>query len=416
MNILNRFLVETIRLFNEMSPYLLFGFLIAGILKILIPKEKVYQHLSPSSFLAVLKATLIGIPLPLCSCGVIPVATHIKKEGASNGATASFLISTPTTGVDSILATYSLLGWLFAVIRPISALFAGLFAGILINKYSDTKKDVPKTTNRYSCNICEKEEMHAHTLYEKIKGVFKYGFIELTEDAGKWILSGIIIGAIISTFIPVSFISKFLGRPLYSYIFMALIGTPLYICATGSIPIAASLIAKGMSPGAGLVFLFTGPATNTTTLLFVLGKFGKKSFFIYLFSIILWAVIFGLILDHFWVSQLGNIGHTHQNQFLNPTIKGLSSFILLFLILRTFRFKRRGKCENMKEFNVPDMKCAHCEKTIKKAFKKEGIDVVINLKKKKIYLPPTLDKKTVADIIGKAGYTISNNITAEEKH
>ncbi|MCX8082012.1 MAG: SO_0444 family Cu/Zn efflux transporter [bacterium] len=336
-----KLLIEIIGLLNEMSPYLLFGFLIAGILKVLIPTERIYYHLSPSNFLSILKATLLGIPLPLCSCGVIPVATHIKKEGASDGATVSFLISTPTTGVDSILATYSLLGWIFAIIRPVCALFSGLFAGILVNRYEDRKK-LPKEKDNYTCIFCENEGLHTHSFYEKIKSAFRYGFFELVEDTGKWILIGIIIGGIISTFVPEDIVSKYLGRQLYSYPLMLLIGVPLYVCATGSIPIAASLITKGMSPGAGLIFLFTGPATNSATLMFVVGKLGKRNFLIYLFSIILWAVIFGLIIDHLWVFQSTGMIHIHQNKILPPPVKILSSFILLLLILNTF-FPRRSK-------------------------------------------------------------------------
>jgi len=403
--LIGKFLIETGHLLNEMSFYLLSGFLIAGILKVLIAQEQIYYHLSPSNFLSVLKATLIGVPLPLCSCGVIPVATHIKKEGASDGSTISFLISTPTTGIDSILATYSLLGWLFAIIRPICAVFSGIFAGLLVNKFGNKNKNYDKKPDNYACNICEKEDVHTHSFYEKIMTAFRYGFFELIEDTGKWILAGIIIGGIISAFVPEDMVSRYLGKSLYSYPLMLLIGIPLYVCATGSIPIAASLILKGMSPGAGLVFLFTGPATNSATLMFVFGKLGRKNFFIYLFSIVLWAVIFGLLIDHLWTFQSREMLHIHQNRFLPLWLKVLSSCLLMVLILRTFHFKKE-KINNRKEFNVPDIKCAHCEKVIKEAFYKEGIDVVVDIRKKKIYIPEGVDDKKVADIIKEAGYTI----------
>ncbi|MDD3725923.1 MAG: SO_0444 family Cu/Zn efflux transporter [Candidatus Ratteibacteria bacterium] len=344
INLLNKLLIETIYLFNEMSPYLLFGLLIAGILKVLIPEEKIYHHLSPSNFSSILKSTLFGVPLPLCSCSVIPVATHLKKEGASDAAIVSFLIVAPTIGIDSIIATYSLLGWIFAVIRPICTTFSGLFAGTIVNRFgSENKKESYEKNDKYTCNICEKEEIHSHSIYEKVKRIFRYGFFELVEDTRKWILIGIIIGAVISTFIPTSIVSKYLGKSLYSYSLMLLIGIPLYICAAGSIPIAASLIAKGISPGAGFVFLFTGPATSSTTLTFVFKKLGKRNFFIYLFSIILWAVVFGLIIDYLGVFQPDEITHIHQNQFLPPLLKYISSFILLFLILRTFHIKSKGQ-------------------------------------------------------------------------
>ena len=399
-----KFLIETWFLLNEMSPYLIFGFFIAGILKILIPKEKIYYHLSSSNFSSVLKASLIGIPLPLCSCGVIPVATHLDKEGSSRGATISFLISTPTTGIDSILATYSLLGPIFAIIRPISAFVSGIFAGTIVNMIEKDKKIKETYKKDFTCSFCEEENPHIHSKIEKIKVIFKYGFSELIEDVGKWIIIGILIGGLISTFVPKDFISKYLGNPFYSYSLMLLIGIPMYVCATGSIPIASSLISKGMTPGAGLVFLFTGPATNSATLTFVLGKLGKKNFLIYLFSIILWSVIFGIFIDFLWKFQGIPMVHIHKRRLLPYWFKILTSFLLLFLILKTFKFRK--KIENTKEFEIPDIKCEHCVKTIESEFKKEGINVYVNLKNKKLYVPFDLEDKKVEMIVKKAGYNL----------
>jgi len=360
-----KFIIETWRLLNEMSPYLLFGFLIAGFLKILIPREKIYYHLSAPDFSAVLKSALFGIPLPLCSCGVIPVATHIKKEGASDGATVSFLISTPTTGVDSILA---------------------------------------KEVKNFICNVCEEEGVHTHSPGEKMRVILKYGFSELIEDIGKWIVIGVLAGGIIATFVPGGIILRVFGKPFYSYSLMLIIGIPMYVCATGSIPIAASLISKGMLPGAGLVFLFTGPATNSATLAFVLGKMGRKNFLVYLASIIFWSVIFGLIIDYIWKFSGTEIINFQRGKFLPLWLKTLSSIILLFLIVRTIKF--REKKVNMKEFEVVDMKCDHCVKTIEDAFKKEGINAEVNLKSKKVYVPDEIEDEKVEKIIEKIGYTL----------
>ncbi len=399
-----KFLIETWYLLNEMSPYLIFGFFIAGILKILIPKEKIYYHLSSPSFSSIFKANIIGIPLPLCSCGVIPVATHLDKEGSSKGATISFLISTPTTGIDSILATYSLLGPIFAIIRPISAFVSGIFAGIIVNIFEKDKKIKEIYKKDFTCNSCEEENLHIHSNKEKLNIIFKYGFNELIRDIGKWIIIGILIGGLISAFVPKDFISKYLGNPFYSYSLMLLIGIPMYVCATGSIPIASSLISKGMNPGAGLVFLFTGPATNSATLTFVLGKLGRRNFLIYLFSIILWSLIFGIFIDFLWKLQKIPMVHIHKSRFLPNWFKILTSFLLLFLILRTFRFRK--KIEKTKEFEVPDIKCEHCVKTIENEFKKEGINVYINLKNKKLYVPFDLQEEKVEKIVNKAGYNL----------
>jgi len=399
-----KFLIESWYLLNEMSPYLIFGFFIAGILKILIPKEKIYYHLSSPSFLSILKVSIIGIPLPLCSCGVIPVATHLYKEGSSKGATVSFLISTPTTGIDSIFATYSLLGPIFAIIRPFSAFISGIFAGTIVNIFEKDKKVKINSGKNFTCNLCEEENPHIHSNKEKIKIIFKYGLGELIEDTGKWIIMGILIGGLISVFVPKDIITKYLGNPFYSYSLMLIIGIPMYVCATGSIPIAASLISKGMTPGAGLVFLFTGPATNSATLTFVLGKLGRRNFLIYLFSIILWSIIFGIFMDFLWKFQGISMVHVHKNRLLPEWFKILTSLLLIFLILKTFKFRKKVK--NTKEFEIPDIKCEHCVRTIENEFKKEGIVVYVNLKNKKLYVPFDLEEEKVENIVKKAGYNL----------
>lgn len=391
-------------LLNEMSPYLIFGFLISGILKVLLPKEKIYNHLSTSSFGSILKSAIIGVPLPLCSCGVIPVATHIHKEGASKGATISFLISTPTTGIDSIFATYSLLGPVFAIMRPISAFFSGIFAGSIVNIFErKDRRDLEKKL----CETCNYEIKNL-SLIEKVKTAINYGFLELIEDTGKWILIGILIGTIISVFIPENLISEYLGNKFNSYLVMLFIGIPMYVCATGSIPIASSLISKGMCPGAGLIFLFTGPATNTATLTFIFGKLGRRNFLIYLFSIIFWAIFFGLVIDKLYTTYNFNFVHYHQSRFLPLWVKNITSLTLLILILRTFKFRRRRK--NIKTFLVRNMKCEHCVRNIENTFKEENIEVVVNLRKKKIYVSENIPDEKIEELVKKAGYELKKEV------
>ncbi|MCX7917449.1 MAG: SO_0444 family Cu/Zn efflux transporter [bacterium] len=398
---IKNFIFEFWRILNEMSPFLILGFLISGISKIIIPKEKIYIYLSSSSISSVLKSTIIGIPLPLCSCGVIPVATHLEKEGASKGATISFLISTPTTGVDSIFATYSLLGPIFAIMRPISAFISGIFAGCIVNIFEKKKINF---SEKEICKNCDSEIKNL-SLIKKMKSAINYGFFELVEDTGIWILLGIIIGSIISILIPENLISKYLSNRIYSYLIMLFIGVPLYVCATGSIPIASSLISKGISPGAGFVFLFTGPATNSATLTFILGKLGKRNFLIYIFSIIFWAIIFGIAIDKLYLKYNFNFIHYHQNRILPFWLKNLTSITLLFLILKTLKFKKvRNK--NIKEFIIPDMKCKQCVKNIESAFKKENIKVNVNLRKKKIYVPENVSYEKVEELVKNAGYNV----------
>ncbi len=396
-------------LLNEMAPYLLLGFLIAGILHILISKEKIYKHFAKNNLSSIIKASLFGIPLPLCSCGVIPVAAHLRNQGAGKSSTMSFLISTPTTGVDSILATYALLGPLFAVIRPIAAFFGGISGGVVNNLFVKKTK-AKKMTENFSCTVCEIDTPHVHSLKEKIKVILKYGFFDLMESTWKWLVIGIIAGGLISFLVPDdNLIEQYLGNSYIAYPLMILIAIPMYVCATGSIPIAASLILKGMTPGAGLVFLIAGPATNTATLSFVGGKLGKRSLVIYLLTIIITALLFGLLIDQIWVSSGKDINLMGSGMKMLPKwLKTGSSIILILLMLKAM-FKKHGKklTGTGMILMVPDMSCKNCVKTLNTALAKvKGIkDVRIDLKKKQVEVSGDAAKNTIISAIKKAGYT-----------
>ncbi len=324
----------------QMSPYILFGLFIAGVLHVLIPQEKIYSHLSKNNFTSILKASLFGVPLPLCSCGVIPVAAHLRREGAAKGPTLSFLISTPTSGIDSILATYSLLGPLFAVIRPLASLVGGIMAGLL-SAFSD-KEAKPLSSMDFACTVCDITIPHLHSVTEKIERIFQYAFTDLLDDIAQWLMIGVAIGGIIAYLAPPALIERYLGNPLLAYPLMLLIGTPMYVCATGSIPIAASLILKGMTPGAGLLFLIAGPATNTATLSFVGGKLGKKALFIYIFTLFITALVFSFVIDLLWRFSGKNIILIAPGLKLFPLwLKSASAVILLALIGRVLLLKKR---------------------------------------------------------------------------
>lgn len=411
------FAKEVWHLLLEMSPYLLFGFLIAGLLNILISREKIYKHLSENNLKSVLKASILGVPLPICSCGVIPVAAYLRKEGAGKGSTISFLASTPTTGVDSILATYSLLGPLFAIIRPIAAFFAGIFGGIFTNlsEKSNDKKSAPP--QGFNCNICEETTPHSHSFIAKIGSVLKYGFFDLIDDVGKWLIIGIFVGALITYLVPQNIIEQYLGTPALAYLIMLVIAIPMYICATGSIPIAASLIMKGMTPGAGLIFLIAGPATNTATLSFVAGKLGKKTASIYLITILITSVLFGLALDYVW-KIFGNDTNLFVGgmKMLPLWLKTASAILLSALIIYSFLkkivFKSKNKNEEISDmakiYKIKDMTCKHCVANIEKVLKN-----VPNIEKIKISLPNKLleikgnfDENVMIKEIENAGYSI----------
>lgn len=301
---------KIIDLWLDMSPYLLLGMFIAGLLHIYLGKNFIRKHLG-KGIKSIFKASLFGVPLPVCSCGVIPIASSLRKDGATKGAALSFLISTPTTGIDSIFATYSLLGLLFAIFRPLFAFFAGVLTGIIsffVDKEEDKKEKI----------IYENKEKFG------IKDAIRYGFFELAEDIGKWLVIGIVIGGILS-YIPINL------QPIYPFDFIIAlaISLPLYVCATGSIPIAVSLIDKGFSPGAALIFLIAGPATNTITLSFVRYKLGKKSFIIYLSSIIILSIFAGIVFNFI---SFGNI--IYEKPSIPYSIKIFSGIILAILIGR----------------------------------------------------------------------------------
>jgi uncharacterized membrane protein YraQ (UPF0718 family) len=276
---------------TEMSPYLLFGFLVAGLLSVFISARTVERHLGSGGFWAVLKASLFGVPLPLCSCGVIPVAMSLYKHGASRGAVISFLLSTPQTGVDSILVTYSLLGPVFAIFRPIAALVTGLFGGTLVNVFDKQQAEQNQPCTDECCNNTKKEN--------RLLKALRYSFLVLPADIGKAMLAGLVIAAVISATIPDDFFSTYLaaGGGILAMVVMMAIGIPMYVCATASVPIAAALIEKGLNPGAAMVFLMTGPATNAAAFTTLWSILGKKTAMLYLISVIISAFAAGFILD-----------------------------------------------------------------------------------------------------------------------
>lgn len=285
---------QILDLINEMSPYLLLGFLLAGILHAFVPGQVYSKYLSKSNFRSVVLAALFGIPLPLCSCGVIPTAMSLRRDGASKGATMSFLIATPQTGVDSIIATFSLMGLPFAIIRPIAALLTALFGGEMV-----TLVDGDKSSEEHIAEHQTNAEQHEHTSFiSKVREALRYAFLDMMEDIGKWLVVGLVVAGLITVFVPDSFFEVFKDNSLLSMLLVLCFAVPMYLCATGSIPIAVALMMKGLTPGAGLVLLMAGPACNMASILVINKVMGRKTLVTYLASIITGAVGFGLIIDH----------------------------------------------------------------------------------------------------------------------
>jgi uncharacterized membrane protein YraQ (UPF0718 family) len=289
----------------QASMYILFGLLIGGLLKVFLSPAYVAAHLGNGRFSSVFKAALFGIPIPLCSCGVLPAAASLKKQGANNGATTAFLISTPESGVDSISITWALLDPVMTIARPVSAFISAMVAGIaenFLNPPAPARQIIPDM----SCpvdNCCDgvdcPPEIHRkhHRFLEKIRFGMKYAATDLWADLAGWFFVGILLAGIITVLVPDDMISRYLGGGFTSMLLMLAFGIPLYICATASTPIAAAFILKGVSPGTALVFLLVGPATNVTSLSVLVGLLGKRAAGLYLASIAVVSVLCGLIVD-----------------------------------------------------------------------------------------------------------------------
>lgn len=401
------YIMPFINLLNEMSPYLLLGFLIAGVLKVFVPKEAYTRNLAKPNFRSVVLSAIAGVPLPLCSCGVIPTGMSLHKEGASKGATVSFLISTPQTGVDSIAATYSLLGLPFAILRPFIAFVTGILGGVITNKV-DTEKTVTE-------EVKEEEAEFNFKSKNKVLQVLHYGFVEMIEDIGKWLIIGIVAAGLIAVFLPDNFFTAYLNYPLLNMLIVLAISIPMYICATGSIPLAAVLMLKGLSPGAALVLLMAGPATNIATMT-VIGKvLGKKTLIVYLLTITLGAIGFGLAIDAFlpasWFSLDHSALHGHNHEVFS-WIKGASSILLVGLIINAFLQKKlysiklKKQAKMAQTYKIGGMTCNHCKATVEKNLSKvEGItSVVVDLEKSIAYVEGSPNDAEVQKTIDELGY------------
>lgn len=358
-------------LVNEMSPFLLLGFLFAGILHVFVPSMVYSRYLSGHSFRSVFYAALFGVPLPLCSCGVLPTAMGLRKEGASKGATVSFLIATPETGVDSIAATYSLMGLPFAIVRPVTAFITSLFAGTMINTFD---KDVTP----YSASGAEEPHCHCHhdtdisklSFVGKIKEALRYAFVDMMEDIGKWLVVGLLVAGLITVFVPDEFFEIFKGNTLLSMLLVLCIAIPMYICATGSIPIAVALIMKGLTPGAALVLLMAGPACNVASLL-VINKFlGRRTLLLYLLSIILGAVAAGVIIDQlpseWFMPTLMKAADCHEHEgfsWFNITCTVILAVLLLNALCRHY-MTGHSSCHCHDNAHEEKHCCCHSEKDV----------------------------------------------------
>ncbi|MEM1221144.1 MAG: permease [Verrucomicrobiota bacterium] len=317
MEILLDLLTAVWALLVSMAPWLLVGFILSGVLSQLVPVAMVQSHLSEKTWLSILKAVLIGIPLPLCSCGVIPVAATLRNAGASKGAVAAFTASTPQTGVDSIATTFSLMGLPFTIGRIFADVISGLLAGSLIN-FFDQSDQTSMPSESSCCQACcaEKiEDEHFEPSQNpkkpwKMRSILREGLINLPGEIGLAVFVGILIGALLTVVIPENLLETYLNQNIFlTYALVTLLSIPVYACSVGSIPVAFGLLAAGITPGAAIVFLVTGPATNTATVTTLIKLIGKSSTVIYILSLVVGAWSVGFIFDVIGISPGMPGGH-----------------------------------------------------------------------------------------------------------
>ena len=410
------FLNDFVKILSEMSPYLLLGFFFAGLLYAFIPQNKIERYFNGLPFKSSVLASIFGIPLPLCSCGVIPTGTAFYKNGASKGGTVSFLISTPQTGVDSILATFSLMGLPFAIIRPLAALVTGITGGLITSV---------ATKNETDTRTFQEQTEERKSFSQKVVDVFRYGFVDFIQDISKWLVIGLVLAAIISALIPNEFFELLNMPPIVQMLLILVVSIPLYICATGSIPLAAILILKGISPGAAFVLLMAGPATNAATITMIGKVLGRKSLFTYLATIIVGALGFGLLIDYAlptqWFTEITHqhLGHNHH--------KGLSwwqiasGVILMALIINGYIQKYLNTKKNsvtqlknntmeIKTIKVEGMTCNHCKANVESNLEKLAFieNAQVNLREKTVTLEgDNIELDKIKEAIDSLGYKAS---------
>lgn len=370
---MSEFFINFLILFQESAPWLLLGLLIAGIMNVLIPMDVLKKHLGKKDLFSIIKAAIIGAPLPLCSCGVIPAAIGLRRAGASKPTTSSFLVATPETGVDSISVSYALLGPFMAIVRPIVAVISAIYVGILTLFFTRNEEDISKATEtetKKSCCASKKEESVKEepiakeenesccskkvvveksccasespieedkqiSWVSKAVDILKFSSGKLLNDITRWLVLGLLVAAIIKTWVPESFLIQW-GDGFMAMVVMALIGIPMYICATASTPIAAGFLAAGVSPGAVLVFMLAGPATNLSTMGMIRQEMGNRTLYAYLFGIISASIGFGYLVNWMvarWNFEVYQVA-SHAHEMNESVIYLISAWLLGFLMIK----------------------------------------------------------------------------------
>jgi len=403
---INNFSIEVAELFILIAPYLVMGFLISGLLYVFTSKEMITNNVGKPGLLSVIKASILGVPMPLCSCGVIPVATSMYKRGATKGSTLSFLISTPQTGVDSIILTWYQMGPQFAIIRPIIALITGILGGFIGENFSDKE-------HQTTANIS-----HEHQKKSLMDGL-KYTFITLPQDIINPLIKGILISALISILVPDDFFSSYQLPGIIAMLLIGLTSIPVYVCATASVPIAVSLIGKGLDPGAAFVFLMAGPATNAATISVIMNALGKKMIYIYIGVIFVSAIFFGSLINVFLDPEsIPDTSSNHSHSLMWNMFSDVSVVLMILITIYAITSQIFSKTNKVKSKDqtadltliVKGMTCNHCKETATESIQScDGVEkVMVDLDTgSALIYGKSIDETQIINSINSVGFSVS---------
>lgn len=401
---------------NEMSPYILLGFIIAGVLHVFVKPSAMSRHLAGNGIGPVVKAALLGIPLPLCSCGVLPAAVSLRRRGASKAASTSFLIATPQTGVDSIAATYSLLGLPFAIIRPVAALVGAVAGGVAVGRID---KNTTGDTLEASCATDESDNV-PESFPAKVVRALRYGLVDMVGSVGKWLVIGLVVAALITVFVPDSLFIGLSEHPLLAMLAVVAVAVPMYVCATGSIPIAMSLMLKGLSPGIAFVLLMAGPAANFASVMILARSHGRKATAAYIATVVCTAIAFGLLIDMalprewFALPAAGTGAEACHHTFgiFETACSALLVLLLAYSAIRGHRHNSETDTNNSimnRTYKIDGMACQHCKATVEKSISAlEGVErVEVDLSKGTATVSGDTAPEKVVEAVSLAGFECS---------
>jgi len=385
----------------ELAPWLLLGAVIAGVLHVALPPGFVKKAFVGRR--GVLTAVALGVPLPLCSCGVIPTGLGLKKDGASDGAAVGFLISTPQTGVDSVLVSASFLGWPFAIFKLFAAGFTGLVGGWITDAVST---DGPRAQAPQACA--------AEAAPQRSLAAAWAHAVDVLRSIWKWLVFGILLSAFITTVLPPSWLASVGSQnPLLALGLALLISLPMYVCATASVPIAAALVAGGLPAGAALVFLMAGPATNLATLGAVYRALGRKALTVYLSTIVLGSVALAYAFDSFFpLSVSAPHHHVHEASWVAQIAAALMLGMLVWFAsddIRAWLSSRNVTAPGPVSLTVgvEGMTCQGCVRKLTRVLNEDArIEAAtVELEPGLATVQGELDDAALAALVRQAGFT-----------